>query len=437
MSAKHESHLFLGHLLLLLTVSSLLPTTLFAEKNSPKLTDDPKTGGDDGAITLTLAKPSNAPGTNTLGELVDDYGIIGGSSCRQTALNLCPAYIIVNLVDWGISGQAPQSRWILIHSQNHGLDSLTAPITGDATTRIYGSKLVGLLAIHLNVTSLARSNILYSITEKQKQSVQMSDFSALINLVVGGVKANRNDAASYLVGARLLDNINSVPCDIAVTGKIAPARTTGQPEQQGQNPAASFTKTYDDEGFSRWDAAVAVPLTGVKETDYVSDGKVHSKTSSKAYAYGMFHFYPFRVDLKGDYPWKPSLVGGLPLSGKTLNKPFAGAAFGIKKPFPFRVNPFVGVVFNKVFTPRTLTVGEKASATQLDADLRSRREYKLLVGIDIPVTQFVSMKGSKSSSSSSTGQKTGAKKASTAGGGAAGDTGGGGANPPTGGANPQ
>jgi hypothetical protein len=289
---------------------------------------------------------------------------------------------------------------VLIHSHDHGLGSLTSPILGDSTTRIYGSKLVGLLVIHSNVTNLAKSTVSYSITCKQKQSVQLSDFTSLISLIAGGVKAFRNDASSYLVGARLIDNINSVPSDITIIGKIAPVKTTGSQQEQGT--AASFTKTYDDEGFSRWDAAVAVPLMGVKETDYVSSGKVFSKTSSKAYAYGMFHFYLHRVDLKSDYPWIPSLVGGLPLSGQPLNKPFAGGAFGIKKPFPFRINPFVGVVFNKVFVPSTLTVGQKASATQLNADLKSQRQYKLLVGIDIPVTQFISWKSSKSNSSSAT-----------------------------------
>jgi len=372
------------------------------------LSKPPKSTGDDGAITLTLSKPTEVPAMATTGDLIDTFGKLSGPLCRQGCLGNCPAYIIVNLVDWQ-KPQAPTSRWILIHSQNHRLGSLTAPLSADSTTRIYGTKLVGLLVIHSNVTNLAASNVSYSITAKQKQSQQMSDFTSLINLIAGGIKASRTDLTSYLVGARFIDNIASLPSDVTVTGQIGAKQTPGA-SNKNAGTAATFTKTYDDEGFSHWDAAVAVPLIGVKETDYsVSNGIVSSKLSSKAYAYGMFHCYFYPVDLKGDYPWIPSVVGGLPLSGQTLNKPFAGLAFGIKKPLPFRINPFGGVVFNKVFSPQTLTVRESATAAQLASDLKSHRQYKLLIGIDIPVTQFVSLKNSNSKSKTSSTQQAPAK----------------------------
>jgi hypothetical protein len=373
----------------------LVGPALSLGKTKPQLSDPPKSTGDDGAITLTLSKPTEVPATATTGDLIDSFGKISGTACRQTALGNCPAYIIVNLVDWQ-TAQAPKSKWTLIHSNDHRLGSLTAPILADSTTRIYGSKLVGLLVIHENITNLAASNVSYSITAKGKQSVQLADFTALVNLIAGGIKAFRTDTDSFLVGARLIDNITSLPSDIAITGQVGAKQTPGQ---KSTGTAASFAKTYDDEGFSHWDAAVAVPVMGVKETDYSSSGGVVvSKVSSKAYSYGMFHYYFRSEDLKGDYPWLPSLVGGLPLSGRTLTKPFAGLAFGIKKPLPFQINPFAGVVFNKAFYPRTLKVGDPATPAQLASDLTSRREYKLLVGIDIPVAQFVKLKKSNTSS---------------------------------------
>ena len=168
--------------------------------------------------------------------------------------------------------------------------------------------------------------------------------------------------------------------------------------------AQSLTKVYDDEGFSHWDVSIGIPVTGIKDVQYASDGTVQAKNESKATAYGMFHYYPWKVDLAGGYPWYPSVVGGLSLTGQPLNKPFAGLAMGMHKPLPISVNFFAGAVFNKVFAPSTLKVGSSASSLQLQSDLKSHRVTKLLYGIDIPITQFVkaiasSTKSSKTNSS--------------------------------------
>ncbi len=248
---------------------------------------------------------------------------------------------------------------------------------------------MGLLVVHVGISTVNAMEVKYTIDAKAKKSVQETDALSLFNLIVGaGAKPRASGKGDYLVGARSVTNIIKLPSDVIIAGGAYPkaAGIAGT----DQKAAATFTQTYDDEGFARWDVSIGIPVKGVSQVQYNStDGTVQSKTVSKANAYGLFHWYPYSVDLKGDYPWQPSIVGGLPLSGKPLNKPFAGLAMGTKKPFPFRVNVFAGVVFNKAFSPSTLTKGSSASPGQLNNDLGSHWVRKLLIGIDIPIPQFV------------------------------------------------
>ena len=239
------------------------------------------------------------------------------------------------------------------------------------------------------VAALATVDVSYAATSKQKKSVQETDAEALFQLIASGAKADVPTAANYLVGARSIDNISGLPSDITITGNAYLVDLTQATRPKDAKPAQTFSQVYDDEGFAHWDISAGIPFTGINQLQYGSDGTVQAKTVSKANAYGMAHWYPMPVDLKGDYPWQPSLVAGLPISGKPLNKPFVGAAFGLKNPLPIKVNFFAGAVFNKVFAPSTLAKGSTATAAQLNADLASHRVTKLLYGVDISITSLV------------------------------------------------
>jgi len=306
-----------------------------------------------------------------------------------------PTYIIVNVVRWAATATSnsaastsPASDWYLVHPASHRASHLVSPLI-DGTLRIYGSRGVGFLSVHMGISVLAAiPEVRYTIESKGKKSVQETDAISLLNLVLGGVgKSATKKQGDYLVGAREVSNILKLPSNIIVSGGAYAPRAAATPDQK---PAAIFNQTYDDEGFAFWDVSIGIPVKGVNEVQYSSDGTIQAKTVTRANAYGMAHWYPYPVDLKGDYPWQPSIVGGLALSGKPLNTPFVGLAIGTKKPLPLRVNVFAGIVFNKVFVPTTLATGSTATPAQLNSDLRSHRVQKLLVGIDIPITQFVS-----------------------------------------------
>lgn len=366
---------------------------------APAVSSPPATGND-GSITLTLHKV-NSPTiggpnqTALMNQLIVLYGTETNTSCSSANYASCPNYIIVNLVDWS-KPTAPVSTWSLVRPQDIRSATLDSP-TIDDSTRIYGSRSVGLLVVHTNIPAAITGGS-YTITSKGKQSVELTDLLALLKIL--GVAAGPGPAQA-LVGARALNNITKLPADVTITGQLAAS------DASGTSGAQNFTKTYDNEGFSHWDISIGIPVTGIKDVEYASDGTVQAKNVSKATAYGMAHFYPYSVDLKGNYPWYPSIVGGLSLTGQPLDKPFAGLSTGIRKPLPISVNFFAGAVFNKVFSPATLKVGSSASSLQLQSDLKSHRVTKLLYGIDIPITQFVkaiSGSGTKVTTTTKTGQ---------------------------------
>ena len=366
---------------------------------------EPAPSGDNGQLVLVLQKASvppdlypndpNAPRIIVTDKALKLYGDLTNSSCgndANTVSTTCPAYVIVNIVHWSAGAangsgdpHAPQSDWYLIHPGSGRSTVLLSPVL-DGSLRIFGSQSVGLLVVHAGVSGIGAMEVRYTIDAKAKKSVQETDALSLFNLVVGGVRARRvGSGDDYLLGARPITNIVKLPADIIITGGAYPKVPAND-----QKAAATFTQTYDDEGFARWDVSIGIPVKGVSEVQYNSaDGTVQTKNVSKVNAYGLVHWYPYPVDLKSNYPWQPSVVGGLSLSGKPLNKPFVGLAIGTHKPFPFRVNVFAGVVFNKVFSPSTLTAGSAASPGQLNNNLQSHRVRKLLIGIDIPIPQFL------------------------------------------------
>lgn len=312
------------------------------------------------------------------------------SDCQTKYIGM--DYLIVNYVKWDANGiDKPGSIWYLLSPENPRLahtnfadksEITTVTDTSKVGDRIFGSNRVGILVVQSHFSNIISARVDYTITLTHKKSVQAGDLDTLIGIVGGtqlaptlGVIAAQEDvfATAGLIGA-----VPSLPYDIAFIGE-AFLKSTAPPVADAK-PDTTFSQTYDNEGYARWDISAAIPVAGLKDVQYTQVGStVSAKTVSRANAYALAHWYPVKVDLKGDYPWYPSVVAGLALTGKPLDKPFVGLAVGTKKPFPFQINVFAGAVFDKVFTSASAT-----DATQLN----SHRVTKLLYGIDIPIGQL-------------------------------------------------
>lgn len=171
---------------------------------------------------------------------------------------------------------------------------------------------------------------------------------------------------------------------IVVEGQSGGEAQTAQSQQPTE-----FTKTYVNESRHLWDISVGLPAKSLKEVQYVAaDNTIRTKEVSRTNAYGFLNIFPYPTDLTDKrFPWYPHFVFGVPISGKPLDRPIAGIAkgFNIKS---FKFDMFVGGVFNKVSEPRTLGVGETATQSELESDLRTKRVTKLAFGFNIPVSVF-------------------------------------------------
>jgi len=198
-----------------------------------------------------------------------------------------------------------------------------------------------------------------------------------------------NQTANF-IGVRT----DSLPAPFLAAPVIVPgfAAPPSPPSNNEEPKKVELSKTYDNEGRTHWDVAIGLPAKNLTELQFnAEDNTVRTKEVSRQNAYGFLNIFPVPVDLKADrYPMMPHFVFGLPISGKPLDRPFAGAGLGVNL-FKLKFDVFVGGVFNRVQEPKTLVEGQTATQSQLESDLKSKRVTKFMFGISIPVKQFTSL----------------------------------------------
>jgi hypothetical protein len=245
-------------------------------------------------------------------------------------------------------------------------------------TRIYGSRKVAVLLIHLGARQTW--DITYKIKATKKRPAPLQNALDLIATISGRSKTVSEDN-TFVWGGDVLF-VSGLPADIAVTGTTYFINDEDRPIQQPKE----FSKTYDNEGRYYWDVTVGLPVKSVDEFKYESiNGIVTPRNVSQQNAYAFLNLFPRAFDVKSDetYPF-PHLVLGLPISGKPLDRPFVGAGYGINN-FLFKFNLFAGYTFDRVEEPGTLGAGTAATQSQLESDLRTRRIPKFIFGVNIPV----------------------------------------------------
>jgi hypothetical protein len=145
-------------------------------------------------------------------------------------------------------------------------------------------------------------------------------------------------------------------------------------------------QNYVNERRYYWDISAGLPVKSVKELEFTaSDGVVRAKKIERQNVYAFFNFYPAPVDTEGfKFHKYPSIIAGVPITGKPLDRPIVGVGFLFN-----RAQLFVGVAFNKVNDPQTLKANDLASQSKLESDLKTRRERKFVWGINLPVRQVL------------------------------------------------
>jgi hypothetical protein len=149
-----------------------------------------------------------------------------------------------------------------------------------------------------------------------------------------------------------------------------------------------------------WDVSLAVPIPGVKESKYsISGSALQSKPTTHTDLYALFDIY---------YPWSnwatkdsifPHITAGIPVAGQPFYRPEVGLAENLtgwttleKLGFPVRMSFFAGLVYMKTTTVQ----GSPTTAAELTTNSKSKRVWKPIFGVEVPVSSLISKIGSGS-----------------------------------------
>jgi hypothetical protein len=291
--------------------------------------------------------------------------------------------------------------------------------------RIYGSKNVGFLYVHVNAlgsntltpaasAKLATDNFItsdmsrpgvavdsgvvikgytlfnYTWEEKPKLPKIAADAKALLGLIAqGAANPDFKEQPVMLYGSSVKNPLPLKYKTSDLTVKMIQYIDQGAGQVDTNQISA---QTYDNEGRARFDLSLGVPVTRVKELSFnASDNTVRSSKTDRQHLYAFMNIFLKPIDTKGlKVNSTPHLMFGLPITGKPLDSPFVGGGYGFNK-----IQVFAGVVFNRERRPSTLSTGAAATQGQLESDLRPKYKPKFMMGLNFPVKQIVDALSSK------------------------------------------
>lgn len=289
--------------------------------------------------------------------------------------------------------------------------------------RIFGSRNVGFLYVHLNVRGndgsslnaaqlalLAGPSLVtdrgnagirldsgfvvqefqrfnYTWEEKEKLPKLASDLSQLLGFIAHGAGALPETQIALYGSSRKPLPLKYRTSDITV--KMIQLIDQGLGEIEKNQISA---QTYDNEGRTRFDISLGVPVTKVKELEFdASDNTVRSKNTDKQHLYAFMNIFVKPVDTKGvTVNSFPHFMVGVPITGKPLDSPFVGIGYGFNK-----IQIFTGVVINREKRPSTLMMGDMATQNQLESDFKYVYKPKFMVGLNFPLKQIIDALSSK------------------------------------------
>ncbi len=249
-------------------------------------------------------------------------------------------------------------------------------------TRIFGSKRVVILLVHLNTPKTW--DVKYKVAVNQKIPAPIQNLLTLASTLSSAGGGKEQADTKDIWGARLM-LIKYPASDLEVKVNTITSNAAGTPVEQSKE----YSKKYDNEGKYYWDVSVGIPLKSVKEAQYSSENNtVTTSAKDRLNAYGFFNVFPIPVDTKSNsFLTPPHLVFGLPLAGKPFQHPFLGLGTGIYKT-SIKFNVFAGFIFNRERAPRTFQTGNMATSSQLENDLQTRWVRKFTFGINFPISQI-------------------------------------------------
>jgi len=277
------------------------------------------------------------------------------------------SYCLLHIVKWGepsSKGQLPaQQHWYVVPRGRR--DWTNADLAG---TRLYGTRHVSLVYVHLNLQAsvdLASYAPTYEITSEGRTKAPVQHAKDLLTLFPGAARQELAGGGKAFWGWSGFDVQD--PSDITAKASVkyavslaqaSSAPTPGAEARVNQPSPATVPLVaegslgdpvkFDNEGLYRWDVSVGVPIRGIKElTIDPKTGEGSPTNVDRANILALFDFYIRPVDIHGgSFTYVPHFVGGVTVTDKPLNKLMAGIAWS-----PIIADFYVGALWVKKDIP--------------------------------------------------------------------------------------
>jgi len=252
-------------------------------------------------------------------------------------------------------------------------------------TRIYGSRNVGVLFVHLdrNTEGFQQPGdipVVYRAIPKKKTPINVQNLLGILQFA--GLQGK--ETRSYW-GHGLIQGVPA-PSDITVFG----VDSTGT---QNKEHLVGKKLLIDNEGNYYWDASIGVPVTKLTSLQYSDTNQQFSpKVINNQTAYGLIDIYLFNliarkpVDLKdAKAGYYPRIVAGPGVTGHPGDRFMVGGGLGIKE-----IQVFAGIAFT-----RADRLDPTAPANTATPQITQFYHSNLVIGLNIPVFQAIKSKAKK------------------------------------------
>jgi len=228
-----------------------------------------------------------------------------------------------------------------------------------ANRRIWGSKRVWLVYVHLNSKLASRYTPAYVVSLTKKNPANLDALTGILGLfgIGAGEFSELQNAASNFWGGEPLEMKGWSASDISVLPAVSVKQLIIGPDGQafGRVDPAVVTQmklgeaaTFDNEGRHRWDAGIAVPIRRATDLKFdTTTGVATPAKIDKTAALAMLSLFPYPIDLKSNASQAvPHLLFGVDISEKPLDQVFVGAGWG-----PVFANFYAGGSYVKLTAP--------------------------------------------------------------------------------------
>jgi hypothetical protein len=239
-------------------------------------------------------------------------------------------HCIIHVLRWSNSDpqQPGKQNWYTYH---RGWDNARM-----AGRRVFGSKNVWLLIVHINSNS--DYELQYDITIKPKVAANIANLLA-IGQLFPGVKGLVPVAAPMVKWRIAKLDVRDVPSAIEVDAKVSAAVALALADGTAVTADPPVVKTtqvdkaqaFTNEGRYLWDVGIGVPIRSIKQlkkndTDEIVTAEKQDRSSVLA----LLSVYPIPVDLSAKTPPPlPHLSVGFDISERPTRRVFVGGGMGL------------------------------------------------------------------------------------------------------------